>query len=99
MVRPANFGYNEETAANNAFQTLDNSISLDEIKDKARAEFDAFVDMLRHRAVNVVVADDSPVPIKPDAVFPNNWFSTSPSGTVNIFPMYAANRRAEKRKD
>ena len=96
MVRPANFGYNEETAANNAFQTLDNSISLDEIKDKARAEFDAFVDMLRHRAVNVVVADDSPVPIKPDAVFPNNWLTMHADGTMILYPMYARLRRKER---
>lgn len=98
MVRPAAFGYNEETAANNHFQQQ-LSISGTEIHQKALAEFDAMVSLLKEHHINVHVIEDTPTPAKPDAVFPNNWISTSPSGTISVFPMYAPQRRAEKRED
>ncbi len=98
MVRPAAFGYNEETAANNHFQQQ-LSISGTEIHQKALAEFDAMVSLLKEHNINVHVIEDTATPAKPDAVFPNNWISTSPSGTVSVFPMYAPQRRAEKRED
>jgi hypothetical protein len=96
MVRPANFGFNEETAGNNAFQTKDNSLTINEIKEKAVAEFDSFVKILRGCSVDVIVMEDSVAPLKTDAVFPNNWFSTHEDGTMILYPMYSPNRRLER---
>ncbi len=96
MVRPANFGFNEETAGNNAFQTKDNSLTTNEVKEKAAAEFDNFVKILRGCSVDVVVMEDSISPLKTDAVFPNNWFSTHEDGTMILYPMYSRNRRLER---
>ncbi len=97
MVRPANFGYNAETAENNAFQTkLD--MSTDEVRLKAREEFDEMVSLLRSKEVEVIVIEDTEVPIKPDAIFPNNWFSTH-QGSIAIYPMHAMSRRVERRGD
>ncbi len=96
MVRPANFGFNEETAQNNAFQTNDTSISQSEISQKAVQEFDDFVSKLRGAGVQVTVAEDSVHPIKPDAVFPNNWISLHPNGLIITYPMYAPTRRLER---
>jgi hypothetical protein len=98
MVRPAAFGFNEETAANNYFQT-NPSISQELIQQKAADEFDNMVQILRSHSIDVLVIEDTKTPAKPDAIFPNNWLSTSPDGTVSVFPMYAPNRRAEKRDD
>jgi len=97
MVRPAQFGYNAETAENNAFQSR-LGISKSIVKDKAVTEFDAMVDLLEQHGVNVIVIDDTPSPQKPDAVFPNNWFSTHP-GRLVLYPMYAESRRVERRGD
>lgn len=99
MVRPANFGFNAETAGNNAFQTNDNSLSGKEINNRAQAEFDAFVAKLREVGVNVIVIEDSNTPLKHDAVFPNNWFSTHEDGSLITYPMYAPMRRLERRDD
>ncbi len=96
MVRPANFGFNEETAGNNAFQTKDNSLTTNEVKEKAATEFDNFVKILRGCSVDVVVMEDSISPLKTDAVFPNNWFSTHEDGTMILYPMYSPNRRLER---
>jgi len=98
MVRPANFGFNAETAENNFYQVPD-SRSASEISSLALKEFDGFVAMLRDQGVNVIVEDDTSEPIKPDAVFPNNWFSTHPDGKLILYPMYSPNRRLERRKD
>lgn len=95
MVRPAAFGYNAETAANNSFQTKDNSFT----NEKIGAEFDGFVQQLRQAEVDVLVIEDTAEPAKPDAVFPNNWFCTLPGGRLAVFPMYAPNRRIERRVD
>lgn len=98
MVRPAAFGFNPETAANNFFQS-NLEINKATLQQKALAEFDGMVDTLRSHAINVIVIEDTKSPIKPDAVFPNNWLSTTPEGIVNVFPMFASNRREEKRDD
>jgi hypothetical protein len=98
MVRPASFGYNAETAANNVFQT-NLALSKDEVQEKVLEEFDIFVHILRENGVEVIVVQDTPEPAKPDAIFPNNWFCTLQDGTVAVFPMYAPNRRIEKRDD
>jgi hypothetical protein len=98
MVRPANFGFNPETAANNFYQKRDPR-PAEEINEVARAEFDAFVQLLRDKCVTVLVMDDSDKPLKTDAIFPNNWFSTHEDGRLLLYPMYSANRRLERRKD
>lgn len=98
MVRPAAFGFNEETAANNYFQQHP-GISKEELQQKALTEFDQMVQILRRNNIDVLVIDDTAEPPKPDAIFPNNWLSTSPDGKVYVFPMYAPNRRTEKRDD
>jgi hypothetical protein len=98
MIRPANFGFNEETAANNAFQSRDGGLSAEEIRRKAVQEFDAFVAQLRAAGVNVIVAEDSARPVKPDAVFPNNWATFHQEGFLVTYPMYAPTRRRERRR-
>lgn len=96
MVRPAAFGFNEETAENNHFQEDPGNA---DVHVNALLEFDTMVSTLRAAGIEILVADDTQLPAKPSAIFPNNWLSTSPEGIVSVFPMYAANRRAEKRDD
>ena len=98
MVRPAAFGFNVETAANNYFQS-DPGLAKEELQQKALAEFDRMVLKLRENDIDVVVIEDSSEPPKPDAIFPNNWLSTSPDGKLFVYPMYAPSRRTEKRDD
>ena len=99
MIRPAAFGANKETATTNFFQSTTLKLSSQFIQQSALAEFDNMVDILRKNGINVLVIDDTPIPVKPSAVFPNNWLSTSPEGIISVFPMYAPNRRPEKRDD
>lgn len=98
MVRPSNFGFNPETAANNFYQKQDER-SPEAINALAVAEFDGFVEILQKKGIRVLVVEDSKEPIKTDAVFPNNWFSTHDDGKVVLFPMFSQNRRLERRKD
>ncbi len=98
MVRPANFGFNEQTAESNAFQTNDTSLSQAQISEKATTEFDGFVAQLREVSVNVIVGEDSPLPVKHDAIFPNNWVTFHEDGTVITYPMYAPMRRLERQE-
>lgn len=98
MVRPAAFGFNEETATNNYFQS-NPGLSKEQVQRKALGEFDNMVQTLRSHDINVVVIEDCKEPPKPDAIFPNNWLSTSPGGLVSVFPMYAPSRRIEKRDE
>lgn len=98
MIRPASFGFNSETAANNVFQ--DNvPMSEQQVQTLAVQEFDEFVNTLRAHKINVMIIEDAPQPPKPDAIFPNNWFCTLSDGTIATFPMFAANRRIEVRSD
>jgi len=99
MIRPTAFGANQETATTNFFQSSSNELTQKDIHQLALAEFDNMVDVLRSHAIDVLVIDDTPKPLKPSAIFPNNWLSTSPEGIVSVFPMFAANRRPEKRDD
>lgn len=99
MVRPAHFGFNTETADNNAFQVNDSSLSIGEIKLRAMEEFDAFVLKLRNAGINVHVIKDSPKPVKTDAVFPNNWISFHSDGLIVTYPMFSPNRRLERRQE
>jgi hypothetical protein len=99
MIRPANFGFNEQTAANNSFQSTDVIRDAQELKTVAKQEFDEMVEILRSKGIQITVIEDTDQPIKPDAVFPNNWVSFHENGTVITYPMYAPNRRIERRKD
>ncbi len=99
MVRPANFGYNAQTATNNSFQNSEGADDYAAIKEKAKAEFEGFAERLRENGVNVVVVEDTVEPVKPDAIFPNNWVSFHENGEVFLYPMYAENRRLERRRD
>ncbi|HRV87491.1 MAG TPA: arginine deiminase-related protein [Saprospiraceae bacterium] len=99
MIRPAHFGYNEETAANNAFQRQEMERSKEEVEDQARTEFDAFVRRLQSSDIRVQVIADTPEPLKPDAVFPNNWISFHADGKIITYPMFSEIRRQERRLD
>ena len=98
MIRPAAFGFNKETAANNYFQSHP-GISKETIQQRALQEFDSMVQSLQNNDIDVMVINDTKEPAKPSAIFPNNWFSTSPAGIIAVFPMYAPSRRTEKRDD
>lgn len=99
MIRPAAFGYNEETAGDNSFQQRLPGLSYTQVQQKVLKEFDNMVGQLRKNDIRVIVVDDTAIPVKTDAVFPNNWFNTMPDGSLSVFPMYASNRRPEKRDD
>jgi len=98
MVRPVNFRMNEQTAVNNYFQENLDMMNKD-INSKAQNEFDAFASKLREKGVNVVVVEDTLDPDTPDSIFPNNWVSFHENGNVGIYPMFAKNRRNERRDD
>jgi hypothetical protein len=98
MIRPAAFGPNAETAATNVFQGR-RAGSAAEVLAAARAEFQALVGALRAAGVEVFVVEDTPVPPKPDALFPNNWVSFHPGGRVVLYPLLAPSRRSEVRPE
>jgi hypothetical protein len=101
MVRPKHFGYNPQTAETNRFQQAgaqDRGVA-NEVSQRALREFDAFAAALAAEGVGICVVPDSDSPPKPDAVFPNNWVSFHADGTVVLYPMYAENRRAERRTE
>lgn len=98
MVRPVAFRMNEQTAVNNYFQEglhLDN----EQINKKAQEEFDAFVEKLRSVGVHVIVVDDDKKLDTPDSIFPNNWVSFHENATAAIYPIFAENRRRERRPE
>ncbi|MFC2147537.1 citrulline utilization hydrolase CtlX [Bacteroidota bacterium] len=98
MIRPVQFRMNEQTAVNNYFME-DIDIKNSTINLKAQQEFDTFVDVLRAKGIEVIVIEDTPEPDTPDSIFPNNWISFHSNGTVVIYPMFAENRRKERRED
>jgi hypothetical protein len=97
MIRPMSFGFNNQTAGSNSFQK--SGASADETATKARQEFDTMKDVLLSHEIPVHVFDDDAAIPKPDAIFPNNWISFHPDGTVILYPMLAENRRLERRVD
>lgn len=98
MIRPVRFRMNEETAINNYFQE-EIELKNEEINNKAQQEFDAFVQKLENIGVNVIVVDDIYEQNTPDSVFPNNWISFHQNGNIALYPMFAENRRRERRDD
>jgi hypothetical protein len=98
MIRPINFRKNEQTAVNNYFQE-DIDLQNAEINKQAQEEFDAYVFKLRSHGVQVVVVSDTATSDTPDSLFPNNWISFHSEGIVGLYPMFAENRRLERRDD
>ena len=99
MVRPVNFRMNEETAVNNYYQKELSGMLPATIQVKALREFDALVLKLRAVGVAIIVIEDTIEPNTPDSIFPNNWISFHQDGTVALYPMFAENRRRERRED
>ena len=97
MVRPSSFRMNEQTAVNNYFQE-DIAIKNSEINNKAQQEFDNYVSTLRIHGIQVTVISDTLEFDTPDSIFPNNWVSFHKEGTVALYPMFAKNRRYERRE-
>lgn len=97
MVRPVCFRSNEQTIVNNFYQK--NNIASHFSNDKALLEFDTFVDKLKSKGIDVIVIEDNTIHDTPDSIFPNNWVSFHSDGTVVLYPMFAKNRRLERRKD
>jgi hypothetical protein len=98
MVRPASFQYNEQTALSNDYQKKPN-LSKKEVIEQAQKEFDAMVELLEEHGVNVLVIEDTLIPEKPDAIFPNNWISMHQNGDIYLYPMKTPNRSAERRPE
>src|SRR6476469_252903 len=94
MIRPYRFKFNDQTAVNNRFQarTAAGSVAV-----AAQEEFDALVSILRANGVDVTVVQDTELPYTPDAIFPNNWISFHDNGRIYLYPMFAPNRRQERK--
>lgn len=99
MIRPVAFRLNEQTAVNNYYQVGDAGSLPITINAKAQQEFDGLVVTLREVGVNIIVVDDTVEPNTPDSIFPNNWVSFHDNGDVGFYPMFAENRRLERRED
>lgn len=98
MIEPVAFGFNDQTAVNNYFQQKD-FVAETDIQQLALSEFKEMVAILRANRVNVLVVKDTEQPHTPDSIFPNNWISFHEGGQVVLYPMFAENRRKERRKD
>ena len=99
MIRPVSFRMNEQTAVNNYYQKVLESITPETVQFRALQEFDDFVEKLQAIGVNVIVIDDTKNTDTPDSIFPNNWISFHENGDVALYPMFAENRRLERRED
>lgn len=94
MIRPVHFGYNAETAVNNYFQQKTDGT----VQEKAVQEFDELVSKLRSNNINVNVLEDTIEPHTPDSIFPNNWISFHEDNSITLYPMFAENRRKERKE-
>ncbi|MGZ9735347.1 citrulline utilization hydrolase CtlX [Flavobacterium sp. GNP002] len=99
MIRPVAFRMNEQTAVNNYYQKVLDGLLPATVNAKAQQEFDAFVEKLTAVGVDVTVVDDTLNPDTPDSIFPNNWISFHENGDVALYPMFAENRRQERREE
>ncbi len=99
MIRPIGFRMNEQTAVNNYYQKVIDNLLPETVNTKAQQEFDAYVEKLRGVGINVVVVEDTKEFDTPDSIFPNNWVSFHENGNVGLYPMFAENRRLERRED
>jgi hypothetical protein len=99
MIRPVAFRSNEQTAVNNFYQKGHDGLSAETVNAKAQQEFDTLVQKLRMVGVDVTVVDDLKELDAPDSIFPNNWISFHENGDVALYPMFAENRRKERREE
>lgn len=99
MIRPVNFRMNEQTAVNNYYQKVIDNLLPETVNTKAQQEFDVYVEKLRSIGVNVIAVNDTKEYDTPDSLFPNNWVSFHENGDVGLYPMFAENRRFERRDD
>lgn len=99
MIRPVAFRMNEQTAVNNYYQKVLDNLLPESVNAKAQQEFDAFIEKLRAVGVEVITVDDTINPDTPDSIFPNNWVSFHSNSDVALYPMFAENRRHERRED
>jgi len=98
MIRPVRFAYNRQTAVNNSFQVAVTE-GEEAVQQAAVAEFEGLVEKLRGHDIDVLVVNDTPHPHTPDSIFPNNWVSFHEDGTLVLYPMFAENRRAERKSE
>ncbi len=94
MIKPVNFSFNAETAVNNSFQIPSEE---KDVQEKARLEFESFIQKLKDNNIDVTVVEDTTDPYTPDSVFPNNWISFHEDGSICLYPMFAKNRRMERK--
>jgi len=99
MIRPVSFRMNEQTAVNNYYQKVLENVTPETVQFKALQEFDMFVAKLQAVGINVIVVSDRKERDTPDSIFPNNWISFHQNGDIAIYPMFAENRRLERRED
>ena len=99
MIRPVAFRMNEQTTVNNYYQKVIDGLLPATVNAKAQQEFDAFVAKLKSVGVDIIVVEDTLNPDTPDSIFPNNWISFHENGDIALFPMFAENRRLERRED
>lgn len=99
MIQPVAFRMNEQTAVNNYYQKVLDNMLPSTVQSKAKSEFNAFVEKLKNVGVNVIAVEDTLEPNTPDSIFPNNWVSFHQNGNVGLYPMFAENRRLERRED
>ena len=97
MIRPVDFNFNHQTAINNHYQKTEDG--LDAVNEKAQKEFDLLVEKLQSNGINMLVFDDDLSHDTPDSIFPNNWITFHSNGDVALYPMFAINRRLERRED
>ena len=99
MIKPVGFRFNEQTASNNYCQHVLENLTPEQVQENALREFNDFVDVLSKAGVCVIVFEDTITPDTPDSIFPNNWVSFHSDGRVGVYPMFAENRRGERRTD
>ncbi len=99
MVKPIGFRMNEQTAVNNYYQAALENLTPENVQERALSEFNTFVKILTDKGVKVIVIEDTANPDTPDSIFPNNWVSFHADARVGLYPMFAENRRAERRED
>ena len=95
MIKPINFGFNQETAVNNAFQVA--GLEQQVAQQNAEKEFDNFVEKLNMNGIDITIVKDTPTPYTPDSIFPNNWISFHKGNKICLYPMFAENRRKERK--
>ncbi len=99
MIKPSNFNYNEQTSINNHYQKNHKIYDLTEIQKNVAVEFNDFVNKLKKNNIDVNIFNDNNSLFTPDSIFPNNWISFHENKTIILYPMFAKNRRLERRVD